>query len=190
MESLNTGNNTPKVRRIKDSKTQGKLDDLGFFRTPNGSFWDPDEEYFNKHGLDIHGGSYSKDTEYVPGPDWLSELGCYPEDKDKYMNVDLEEYDDEEPCDVAMENEFIGDFEENYVEGQDDYMDDIPIEDLKKLQLGDKNMIDQILANSGVDLSSLLKPQKKKTGKKSKAKNKKKKEEDDEGWETVEEDDV
>lgn len=37
----------PKQRRVKDSNVVGVTDELGFFRTPNGSFWDADDEYFN-----------------------------------------------------------------------------------------------------------------------------------------------
>ena len=188
MESVTIDEKIPKIRRIKDSNTQGKLDDLGFFRTPNGSFWDPDEEYFNKDGYDIHGGSYSKDIEYVPGPDWLSELGCYPEDKEKYMNMDLNEVYDEE--DIHMEDEFKGDFEDDYIDGEENC--DFNMTDLNKLSLGDKKMIDDLIAKSGVNLASLGisdSKSKNKKGKKSKSKNKKKKQEDDEGWETVEEDD-
>ncbi|MCQ2819831.1 MAG: hypothetical protein MJ252_21410, partial [archaeon] len=86
----------PKERRSRNKDTQGKLDDDGFFRTPNGSFWDPDGEYFNKDGFDIHGGFYSNILDYVPGPTWIKELGCYPEEKEKYENIDLNKFEDEE----------------------------------------------------------------------------------------------
>ena len=45
-----------------------------------------DGEYFNRHGFDIHGGKYINKLDYIPGPTWIEELGCYPEDKDKYQN--------------------------------------------------------------------------------------------------------
>ena len=76
----------PKERRIRTKDTKGELDEDGFFITPNGSFWDMDGEYFNHYGFDIHGGKYVDKLDYIPGPTWIEELGCYPEDKDKYQN--------------------------------------------------------------------------------------------------------
>ena len=105
---------------------------MGFFRTPNGSFWDQDDEYFNKEGFDINGGYYIKEIEYIPGPNWLDDLGCYEKDKEKYMNLDLDKLDDENFYEEENINEdgkyeediFKGDFE-----GEDDYFND---EDFKK----------------------------------------------------------
>lgn len=162
----------PKDKRIKDEHTTGKLDNLGFFRTPNGSFWDVDEEYFNRHGYDIHGGSYNKELEYIPGPDWLSELGCYECDKDKYMDIDLnkgdEMFDDEEG---ELPDDFKGDFED----------EDMDEEELAKLEIDEKKIMAQYEQMFGLQLQG--KPKKK--GKK----NKKAKKEDEESWETIEEDD-
>ena len=61
----------------------GITDNEGFYRTPNGSFWDPDGVYFNKDGVDIHGGKYTN-SEYIPGPGWLENLLCYEDEKEKY----------------------------------------------------------------------------------------------------------
>ena len=63
----------------------GKFDDKGFYRTPNGSFWDPNEIYFNRKGFDNHGGRWEND-EYVPGPNWLEEHMCYEDEKDDIMD--------------------------------------------------------------------------------------------------------
>lgn len=86
----------PTEKRKRQSAVNGKLDDEGFFRTPNGSFWDPDGEYFNRKGLDIHLGFYSDLGEYIPGPEWLNEFGCYPEEKEKYLNINFDEEDEDE----------------------------------------------------------------------------------------------
>ena len=36
-----------------------------------------------------------KEIEYIPGPNWLEDLGCYEKDREKYENLDLEKLDDE-----------------------------------------------------------------------------------------------
>ena len=76
----------PKERKPKP--LDGKADDLGFINTPNGSFYDFDGEYFNKNGFDIHGGWYTKNKEYIYGPDWLSELGCYEDDNNEEFDYE------------------------------------------------------------------------------------------------------
>jgi hypothetical protein len=173
----------PKSKKLRQPNTQGVLDDLGFFKTPNGSFWDMDEEYFNRNGYDVHGGSYSKDFEYIPGPEWINDLGCYPEEKDRYLNP---KYDDEladAEEDLKEEDLFKGDFE-------DEDACDISPEELKKFEIEDKKLLDKLLTEykntMGVTVNN--KKSKKKTSKKN-SKKKKKIEEDDEGWETVEDDD-
>ncbi len=75
-----------------------KQDEQGFSYTPNGSFYDMDDEYFNKNGYDVNGGWYTKEKEYIMGPDWISELGCYENEKEKY-NGRLEDLDDEDEPD-------------------------------------------------------------------------------------------
>lgn len=61
----------------------GFLDLRGFYNTPNGSFWDDDGCYFNRLGLDKHGGSYDKYGVYLPGKGWNEDLNCYEDDIDK-----------------------------------------------------------------------------------------------------------
>ncbi len=186
METNNKFNQAliPKERRLRNAETKGLLDSLEFFRTPNGSFWDPDEEYFNRNGYDIHGGHYSKEVEYIPGPDWLSDLGCYPDEKDKYTN-DLNE--DEAEGEEDLPEEFKGDFEEDYDESMPD-VGGLSLEgNLSLLNLKDDKMIEKYLADSGINISELMPAKKKKTGKKKKSK---KKSQDEEGWETVEEDEI
>lgn len=107
----------------KPKPKEGKLDELGFFHTPNGSFYDFDDEYFNKNGYDIHGGFYTKDKEYIMGPNWIDELGCYEDEKEKYLNSkNIDEFEDDEE-DIPMEDDFAeeGDFAYDDKEGEFDY---------------------------------------------------------------------
>ena len=104
-EDLNLNDKIPKERRIRTKDTKGEFDEDGFFTTPNGSFWDMDGEYFNRYGYDIHGGKYLDKLDYIPGPSWLEEFGCYPEDKDKYQKEDLNDImdlDGEEDKDMDL----------------------------------------------------------------------------------------
>ena len=59
----------------------GRFDRYGFYRMPDGSYWDSDEVYFNKFGVDKHGGIYDKNLEYNPGKGWIPELLCYEDEK-------------------------------------------------------------------------------------------------------------
>ena len=101
----------PKERRIRTKETEGKFDDNGFFRTPNGSFWDMDGEYFNHYGFDIHGGKYVDQLDYIPGPTWIEELGCYPEDEEKYKNEDINDIIDNDLDKFEGEDEINTNFE-------------------------------------------------------------------------------
>lgn len=58
----------------------GVYDERGFYITPNGSFWDEEETYFNREGFDKHGGRYDKYGLYLPGEGWNEEYNCYEED--------------------------------------------------------------------------------------------------------------
>ena len=154
----------PKERRKKTKDTKGEYDEDGFFTTPNGSFWDMDGEYFNRFGFDIHGGKYIDKLDYIPGPTWIEELGCYPEDKDKYQKEEDINDDIEDDKDLEM---FEGD--EELIKG----IDKINVKD----DINDKN----------IDDNKNKKDNKKKDNKKNK-KNKKKKEEsyDEDEWEEIE----
>ena len=107
MEKIENNEKIPKNKRIKTEDIKGTLDEDGFFTTPNGSFWDCDGEYFNRFGFDIHGGSYVNKLDYIPGPDWLDEYGCYPEDIEKYKNIE-DDLDDNEDFDENL-------FKENFI---------------------------------------------------------------------------
>ena len=156
----------PKERRIKTKDTKGEYDEDGFFTTPNGSFWDMDGEYFNRYGFDIHGGKYIDKLDYIPGPTWIEELGCYPEDKDKYikeevLNDEIEDLKDLKDLEMFEEGEVIKEMDKLNVNND----------------INDKN----------IDDDKLKKDKKKKDNKKNK-KNKKKKEEsfDEDEWEEIE----
>ena len=165
-EEINLNDKIPKERRKRTKETKGKLDEDGFFTTPNGSFWDMDGEYFNRYGFDIHGGKYIDKLDYIPGPTWIEELGCYPEDKDKYeKEEDLDE----------MEME-MGDCQDIYPdEKNDDLINKIENLDLKKDEHKDE-----------ININDLKKEKKeKKINKKDKKKKKKEKSFDKEEWEEI-----
>ena len=152
----------PKERRKRTKETEGKFDDDGFFTTPNGSFWDMDGEYFNRYGYDIHGGKYIDKLDYIPGPTWIEELGCYPEDKDKYLKEEDLNEDDEDMKDIDMDN----------IEGDEDL-----INDMKMLKV-----------NEDIKEGKKSKKENEKKNENKKRKNKKKKEEsfDEDEWEEIE----
>ena len=154
----------PKERRKRTKETEGKFDDDGFFTTPNGSFWDMDGEYFNRYGYDIHGGKYIDKLDYIPGPTWIEELGCYPEEKDKYLNEEDLNDDMEDIKDMDMDMEKF--------EGDSDL-----INNMKELNV-----------NDDIKEENKNKKDKNKKNKDKKKKNKKKKEEslDEDEWEEIE----
>ena len=154
----------PKERRKRTKETEGKFDDDGFFTTPNGSFWDMDGEYFNRYGYDIHGGKYIDKLDYIPGPTWIEELGCYPEEKDKYLKEEDLNDDMEDIKDMDMD---MGKFE-----GDSDL-----INNMKELNV-----------NDDIKEENKNKKDKNKKNKDKKKKNKKKKEEslDEDEWEEIE----
>ena len=136
-EELSMNDKIPKERRKRTKETKGEFDEDGFFTTPNGSFWDMDGEYFNRYGFDIHGGKYIDKLDYIPGPTWIEELGCYPEDKDKYeKEEDLNDMDlemgDCPDIDVDDKNEDLVNKMENLDIKKNENKDDINIKDLKK----------------------------------------------------------
>ena len=105
MEDTKEGNKEEKkfVEREWTEEIEGHYDDDGFFITPNGSFWDPDYVYFNREGLDKHGGKYDDNGEYIPGEGWDDNLNCYESEKeDKILN------DDEDEEDENNNNEDVG----------------------------------------------------------------------------------
>ena len=171
---LEKNDKIPKERRIRTNETTGKFDDDGFFRTPKGSFWDMDGEYFNHHGFDIHGGKYIDNLDYIPGPTWIEELGCYPEDEEKYKNGNIEDEDD-------FDDGGEGDKDLEILEkGQE-----INIGDFKELGITE-NQFNECFDNK-INIKN-KKEDKKDKKNKNKNKKKKKKEEsfDEDEWEEIE----
>lgn len=69
------------VDRPHEEVEGGYYDELGFYRTPNGSFWDEDGNYFNHEGYDSKGGHYDKFGIYRQGnKDFNEELQVYTSD--------------------------------------------------------------------------------------------------------------
>jgi hypothetical protein len=94
MENFNDGtthndNNNFNERPFEEVEG-GYFDGKGFYCTPEGSFWDENQVYFNRYGKDKHGGSYDEYCIYVPGPGWDEDLGCYKDEIDENfeMNID------------------------------------------------------------------------------------------------------
>ena len=77
--------------RIKEEVEDGYIDDRGFYTTPNGSFWDENETYFNHIGFDKHGGRYDEYGVYQPGPNYNFDFNCYEDEIDKKNNQFFEQ---------------------------------------------------------------------------------------------------
>ena len=166
-EELTLNEKIPKERRIRTKETKGEFDEDGFFTTPNGSFWDMDGEYFNHFGYDIHGGKYIDKLDYIPGPTWIEELGCYPEDKDKYQKEDLNDIDMDD-CNDFEKDEDLNKEMKNLDIKNDNNEKDIDINDFKKLKDEKKET------------------KEKNTNKKNKKKKKKEESFDEDEWEEIE----
>jgi len=94
------------IERELEEVDGGVLHEDGFYVTPEGSFWDPDGDYFNKYGFDKYGGIYDQYKVYIPGEGWLEDYQCYKED--------LQEHD------VNEINEILNDrFEESCMNAQE-----------------------------------------------------------------------
>ena len=167
-EEVEINSKIPKERRKRTKETEGKFDNDGFFRTPNGSFWDMDGEYFNHYGYDIHGGKYLDGLDYIPGPSWIEELGCYPEDEEKYKKEDIDEDINEKDLDI--------------LEGEGE-VEEIDINNFEKLGINEEDMKEGFKN----DINN-KKENKKDKKNKNKNKKKKKKEEgfDEDEWEEIE----
>ena len=88
--SQNLNNNEPIQEELEkefcdrpyEEVEDGYIDDRGFYTTPNGSFWDEDQTYFNHLGFDRHGGSYDKYGIYLPGTGYDEKTGLYKDQKE------------------------------------------------------------------------------------------------------------
>ena len=124
----------PFVEREWSEDIEGKLDEDGFFITPNGSFWDQDYVYFNREGFDRHGGRYDENGEYIPGEGWDDNLNCYESEKEDYNNEKDDDNDlDEGYTEDAMMKELIQfNDDDDLFEGKDLIKEDPNIEKVIK----------------------------------------------------------
>ena len=90
--SQNDNIEQPFCERPFEEVEDGYYDDRGFYITPNGSFWDDEQTYYNHLGFDRHGGSYDKYGVYQPGPGFDEKTGLYSDQK--YLNSVPEEIDE------------------------------------------------------------------------------------------------
>ena len=148
----------PFVEREWSEDIEGKLDDDGFFITPNGSFWDQDYVYFNREGFDKHGGRYDENGEYIPGEGWDDNLNCYESEKEDYNYEKDDDNDlDEGYTEDAMMKELIQfNDDDDLFEGKDLIKEDPNIEKVIKhenekddfmddnIKEEDKNKIDDL----------------------------------------------
>ena len=79
------------LERTKEEIEDGYYDDRGFYTTPNGSFWDENETYFNRYGFDKHGGRYDEYGVYLPGENYNYDFNCYEDEIDKKNNINFNE---------------------------------------------------------------------------------------------------
>ena len=87
----------PFYNRPFEEVEDGFIDDRGFYTTPNGSFWDDDQNYFNHLGFDKYGGSYDKYGIYQPGVGYDEKTGLYNDQKDLFKGANLYELKTEYP---------------------------------------------------------------------------------------------
>ena len=122
----------PFIERVWSEDIEGKLDEDGFFITPNGSFWDQDYVYFNREGFDKHGGRYDENGEYVPGKGWDDNLNCYESEKENFDDEKEENEFDEGYTEEAMMKELAQFDDDDLFEGKDLIKEDPNIEKVIK----------------------------------------------------------
>jgi len=112
------------VDRSLHEDENGYYDENLFFHTPEGSFWNDEQDYFNRFGYDKYGGFYDKEGIYIPGEGWNHEFQCYKEDIDQeLLQQQLEQIEEifedrinliNSPCNISKNSE-------NFKENQDDF---------------------------------------------------------------------
>jgi hypothetical protein len=116
-------NTNKKVSRNFEEVEGGHYDNVGFYHTPNGSFWDTDGIYFDRTGKDVHGGYYDQEKNYHPGEGWVDSLMCY---EDEIMNINpnsniLDEFNDYEDGDYDVYEDINEDLNMGNIKGQSYY---------------------------------------------------------------------
>ena len=141
----------------------GFIDDRGFYTTPNGSFWDEDNNYFNHLGFDCHGGFYDKYGIYHPGPNYDEINGLYQDQKEfispsgmlntkKIIDLSIKKLKEQDKNDTKILKKYEN-LEEESENSEDEDKSNITYdeEDFKEAY---KNVIDQ-----QIELSEILNPQ-------------------------------
>lgn len=134
--NMNQAKETPFIERNIEEAENVSVDENGFTRTPNGSFWDNQGEYFNHDGFDKHGGFYDKYMVYIPGPGYNEEKGMYKDDEE-FLLIEgggktlkskiedtitkLKEQEDEDRNVVKI----VNNLEENALSQDDDYVEEV-----------------------------------------------------------------
>ena len=121
----------PFCERPFEEVEDGYYDDRGFYTTPNGSFWDDEQTYFNHLGFDRHGGTYDKYGIYQPGPNYDEKLGLYQDQKElfpqekningnEFVNHSISKLRDQEKKDEKTIKKYEQPVEESEEEDEDD----------------------------------------------------------------------
>ena len=121
----------PFCERPFEEVEDGYYDDRGFYTTPNGSFWDDEQTYFNHLGFDRHGGTYDKYGIYQPGPNYDEKLGLYQDQKElfpqekningnEFVNHSISKLRDQEKKDEKTIKKYELPVEESEEEDEDD----------------------------------------------------------------------
>lgn len=74
----------------------GEYDDQGFYRLPDGDFYDPDGVYFNKEGKDKYGGYYDEEFNYIASKEYTDLLKEINEEHNILAEYGLDGEGDEE----------------------------------------------------------------------------------------------
>ena len=146
----------------------GYIDDRGFYTTPNGSFWDDDQTYFNHFGFDKYGGSYDKYGIYHPGTGYDENTGLYKEQKEfitcdmkdveKNIAMSISKLKDQEKKDEIT----IKKYEKLEEESEDDddksnlTFDDNDIKEAYDFVMENENNNDNIIMNNNINNNSKM----------------------------------
>ena len=146
----------------------GYIDDRGFYTTPNGSFWDDDQTYFNHFGFDKYGGSYDKYGIYHPGTGYDENTGLYKEQKEfitcdmkdveKNIAMSISKLKDQEKKDEITIKKYEKLEEES--EDEDDKsnltFDDNDIKEAYDFVMENENNNDNIIMNNNINNNSKM----------------------------------
>ena len=120
--NLNKNNLIPNeefFERNKEETEDGFYDDRGFYTTPNGSFWDENDTYFNRFGFDKHGGRYDDYGVYFPGKNYNFDYNCYEDEIEKKYNDNFNQINENTKNDLIETYEY-----NNLIVGQIERLND------------------------------------------------------------------